>query len=140
MQICQEIRDIRRSKINIIQTKLPEFSWHHIRIPGSSGNYGRDGPDGVYYLNNSSNHLKDQSRSPSRCPLYGQPYTPTPPSPTPSSPTRARTSTPTPESPSIASFAPSWPSTMACTFDESELEEDSLDKEKYLVSVVSMNL
>src|SRR5258708_31402239 len=51
-QICQEIRDIRRSKINNIQTKLPEFSQHHIHIPESSGNYGRDDRDGVYYQNN----------------------------------------------------------------------------------------
>ena len=28
---------------------------------------------------------------------------------------------------------------MACKFDESELEEESLDKEKYLVSAVSKN-
>src|SRR5258708_39114571 len=71
------------------------------------------------------------------CPLYGQPYTPMPPSPTPPSPICARTSIPTPESPSTTSFAPSWPSMMACKFDESKLEEESLDKEKYLVSAVS---
>src|SRR5258708_28733327 len=86
-QICQEICDIKRSKINNIIAKLPELSQHHIHTPESSGNYGRNGPDGVYYPNNSSNHLMDQSHSPNKCPLYGQPYAPMPPSPTPSSPT-----------------------------------------------------
>src|SRR5258708_40098190 len=99
MQICQEIRDIRRNKINNIQTKLPEFSQRHIRTPESLDSYGKGDRDGVYYRNNSSNHLKDRSCSPNKCPLYEQPYAPTPPSPTPSSPTRARTSTPTLESP-----------------------------------------
>src|SRR5258708_30043219 len=139
-QICQEIRDIRKSKINNIVTKIPELSQHHIRIPESSGNYGKGGPDGVYYPNSSSNHLMDQSHSPNTCPLYGQPYAPKLPSPTPSSPTRARTSDPTPESPSITSFAPSWPSTMACKFDDPELEEEPSDTEKYRVSSVSTNL
>src|SRR5258708_6113851 len=138
-QICQEIRDIRKSKINNIITMLPELSQHHIHIPESSDNYGKDGPDGVYYPNSSSNPRMGQSHSPNKCPLCGQPYAPMLPSPTPSSPTRARTSTPTPESPSITSFAPSWPSTKACKFDESELEEELSDKEKYLVSVVSTN-
>src|SRR5258708_30315456 len=107
MQICQEIRDIRKSQINNIQTKLPEFSQHHIRTPESSDNYGKGDPDDVYYRNSSSNHPKDQSHSPNKCPLYGQPYAPTPPSPILSSPTRARTSDPTPDSPSTTSFAPS---------------------------------
>src|SRR5258708_36048618 len=138
-QICQEIRNIRGSKINNIITKLPELSQHHIHIPESLDNYDKDDPDDVYCWNNSSNHPKDRSHSPNMCPLSGQPYAPTPPSPTPSSPTRARTSTPTPESPSITSFAPSWPSTTACKSAESELEEESLDREKYLVSVVSTN-
>src|SRR5258708_25959363 len=132
-QICQEIRDIKGSKINNIIAKLPELSQHHNHTPESSGNYGKGGPGGVYCRNSSSNHPKDRSHSPNKRPLYGLPYAPMPPSPTPSSPTRARTSTPTPESPSITSFAPAWPSTMACKSGESELEEDSLDKEKYLV-------
>src|SRR5258708_23084256 len=97
-QICQEIRDIRRSKINNIVTKLPELSQHHIHIPESSDNYDKDDPGDVYYRNSSSNHPKDRSHSPNTCPLYGQPYAPMPPSLTPPSPIRARTSTPTPES------------------------------------------
>src|SRR5258708_786405 len=139
-QICQEICDIKRSKINNIITKLPELNQHHIHIPESSDNYDKDDPDDVYYRNNSSNHPKDRSHSPNTCPLYGQPYAPMLPSPTLSSPTRAHISTPTPESPLTTSFVPSWPSTTACKFDESELEEESLDREKYLVSAVSMNL
>src|SRR5258708_6422098 len=138
-QICQEIRDIRKSKINNIITKLPELSQHHIHIPESSDNYDKDDPDDVYYRNSSSNHPKDQSHSPNTCPLYGQPYAPMPLSLTPPSPICARTSDPTPESPSTTSFAHSWPSTMACKSDESELEEESLDREKYLVSAVSTN-
>src|SRR5258708_40002112 len=119
-QICQEIGDIRGSEINNIITKLPELSQHHIRIPESLDNYGKDDPDDAYYRNNSSNHPKDRSRSPDKCPLYGQPYAPMLPSPTPPSPTCARTSDPTPKSPSITSFEPSWPSTTACKFDQSE--------------------
>src|SRR5258708_16796921 len=88
-QICQEIRDIKRSKINNIITKLPELSQHHICILESSDNYDKDDPDDVYYRNSSSNHPKDQSHSPNKCPLCGPPYAPRPPSPTPSSPTRA---------------------------------------------------
>src|SRR5258708_1552599 len=80
-QICQEIRDIRGSKINNIITKLPELSQHHIRIPESSGNCGKGDPDDAYYRNNSSNHPKDQSHSPNTCPPYGQLYAPVPPSP-----------------------------------------------------------
>src|SRR5258708_37423360 len=57
-QICQEIRDIRMNKINNIQTKLPEFSQHHIRTPESSDSYGKGDRDDVYYRNNSSNHPK----------------------------------------------------------------------------------
>src|SRR5258708_21090420 len=116
-QICQEIRDIERSKINNIITKIPELSQHHIRTPESSDNYDKGDPDDVYCRNSSSNHPKDRSHSPNKCPLCGQPYAPMPPSPTPPSPIRARTSPPTPESPSTTSFAPSWPSTKACTFD-----------------------
>src|SRR5258708_28641932 len=82
-QICQEIRDIRRSKINNIITKLPELSQHHIHIPESSDNYDKDDPGDVYCRNSSSNHPKDQSHSPNTCPLYGQPYAPMPPSLTP---------------------------------------------------------
>src|SRR5258708_35680959 len=95
-QICQEIRDIRRSKINNIITKLPELSQHHTRIPESLDNYDKGDPDDVYYRNSSSNHPKDRSHSPNTCPLYGQPYVPMLPSPTPPSLIRARTSTPTP--------------------------------------------
>src|SRR5258708_18987871 len=94
-QICQEIRDIRRSKINNIITKLPELSPHHIHIPESSDNYDKDDPGDVYYRNSSSNHPKDLSRSPNKCSLYGQPYAPMPLSPTPPSPIRACTSDPT---------------------------------------------
>src|SRR5258708_18698346 len=84
-QICQEIRDIRRSKINIIITKLPELSQHHIHIPESSDNYDKGDPGDVYCRNSSSSHLKDRSHSPNKRPLYGQPYAPMLPSPTPSS-------------------------------------------------------
>src|SRR5258708_8680787 len=106
-QICQEIGDIRGSEINNIITKLPELSQHHIRIPESLDNYGKGDPDDVYYRNNSSNHPKDRSHSPDKCPLYGQPYTPMLPSPPPPSPTPPHTSAPAPESPSIPSFNPS---------------------------------
>src|SRR5258708_23553053 len=136
-QICQEIRDIKRSKINNILTKLPELSQHHTRILESSGNYGKDGPDGVYYPNTSSNPQMDRFHSPSKCPLCGQPYAPMLPSPIPSSPTLARTSIPTPESPSVTAFAPPSPSTKACMFDDPELEEELSDKEQYLFSSVS---
>src|SRR5258708_38443925 len=96
-QICQEIRDIGRSKINnIIATKLPEPSQHHIRIPESSDNYGKGDPDGVYYPNSNSNPRRDRSHSQSKRPLCGRLYAPKLPSPTPFSPTRARISNPIP--------------------------------------------
>src|SRR5258708_2189008 len=66
MQIWQEICDIRRSKINIISTKLPELSQHHSHTPESLDNYGKDGPDGVYYSYSNSNCLMDRSHSPNR--------------------------------------------------------------------------
>src|SRR5258708_2642798 len=88
-QICQEIRNIKGSKINNIVTKLPELSQHHICILESSDNYDKGDLDDVYCRNSSSNHPKDRSHSPNKCPLCGQPYAPMPPSPTPSSPIRA---------------------------------------------------
>src|SRR5258708_38765803 len=88
-QICQEIRDIKGSKINNIVTKLPELSQHHIRILELSDNYDKDDPDDVYCRNSSSNHLKDRSHNPNKRPLCGQPYAPMLPSPIPPSPIRA---------------------------------------------------